>query len=114
MPSRDGPIHDRALFDALVAHMRVTEPELRIGSMFGCPAAFLGRRLAFCVFGAAVGVKVPAVEAARLIESGTATAFRPYGRPPMREWIEVQARPDDVPRLESILASALRYARGVA
>ena len=68
MPSRDGPIHDRALFDALVAHMRVTEPELRIGSMFGCPAAFLGRRLAFCVFGAAVGVKVPAVEAARLIE----------------------------------------------
>jgi hypothetical protein len=113
MPSRDVPIHDRALFDALVAHMRVIEPELRIGSMFGCPAAFLGRRLAFCVFGAAIGIKVPAAEAARLIESGTATAFRRYGRPPMREWIEVQARPDDVPRLESILASTLRYARRV-
>jgi hypothetical protein len=42
MPSRDVPTHDRALFDALVAHMRVTEPELRIGSMFGCPQLFLG------------------------------------------------------------------------
>lgn len=114
MPLRDVPIHDGALFDTLVAHMRMTEPELRIGSMFGCPAAFLGRRLAFCVFGAAIGVKVPAIEAAWLIESGTATAFRPYGRPPMREWIASQARPDDVPRLGSILASALRYARSVA
>jgi len=85
-----------------------------IGSMFGCPAAFVGRRMAFCVFSSAVGAKVPEAEAAGLIASGTATPFRPFGRPPMREWIELHAKPDNAAKLAPILSLALRYAKGSA
>jgi hypothetical protein len=111
---RQQPAHDRALFDALVVQMRTTEPGIRIGSMFGCPAVFIGRRMAFCVYGSAVGAKIPEAEAARLIASGEATAFRPYGRPPMKEWIELQAKPCDSVTLAPILTLALSYARGYA
>ncbi len=81
----DKPVHDRTLFDALVARMRPIEPAMRVGTMFGSPAVYLGRRMAFCVFGAEIGVKLPEAEAARLIASGSASAFRPYGRAPMKE-----------------------------
>jgi hypothetical protein len=111
---RQQPAHDRALFDALVVQMRTTEPGIRIGSMFGCPAVFIGRRMAFCVYGSAVAAKIPEAEAARLIASGEATAFRPYGRPPMKEWIELRAKPGDSVKLAPILTLALRYARGYA
>jgi hypothetical protein len=111
---RQTPAHDRALFDAVVAQMRTTEPGIRIGSMFGCPAVFVGRRMAFCVYGSAIGAKIPEAEAARLIASGEATAFRPNGRPPMKEWIELRATPGDSVTPAPILTLALRYARGSA
>jgi hypothetical protein len=107
-------VHDRALFDALVVKMRITEPGIRVGTMFGCPAVFVGRRMAFCVYGSAIGAKIPQAEAARLIASGMAVAFRPYGRPPMKEWIELQATPADVGKVVPILTLALRYANDAA
>ena len=107
-------VHDRKLFDALVAHMRSIEPEIRIGAMFGSPAAFMGRRMAFCAFKSGVGAKVPEAEAALLIASGAATQFRPYGKPAMKEWIELQASRADVPKLEPVLSLALRYAKSSA
>jgi hypothetical protein len=94
--------------------MRAVEPEIRVGAMFGCPAAFVGRRMAFCVYGKAVAAKLPQAEAARLMAAGDATAFRPFGRPPMKEWVELQAEPGDAPRLAPVLAIALRYARALA
>ena len=106
-----GPAHDRTLLDALVAHMRAVEPEIRTGAMFGCPAAFVGRRLAFCVYGQGIGAKLPQAEAARLIASGEATAFRPFGRPAMKEWVELRAEPGEALRMAPILALAVRYAR---
>ncbi len=112
--SGDKVAHDRKLFDALVAYMRGIEPELRSGSMFGSPAAFVGKRMAFCVFKSGVGAKVPEADAARLIASGTAKQFRPYGKPAMREWIELQATGADVPKLAPVLSLALRYARSSA
>jgi hypothetical protein len=105
---------DRMLFDALVAHMRGIEPELRVGAMFGSPAAFMGKRMAFCVFESGVGAKVPEADAARLIASGTATPFRPYGKPAMKEWIELQAGRADVPRLVPVLSLALQFAKNSA
>jgi hypothetical protein len=105
------PKHDHALFDALVDKMRGVEPELRLGVMFGCPAVFVGRRLSFCVFDKAVGAKVPAPEAARLIAAGEATPFRPYGKPAMKEWIELEATPATVGNISGVLTLALRYAK---
>lgn len=106
--------HDRQLFDTLVTHLRSIEPKIRIGSMFGSPAVFMGRRMAFCVFKSGVGAKVPAADAARLIASGAATSFRPYGKPAMKEWIELQASQADVPKLAPVLSLALRYAKSSA
>ena len=103
--------HNRSLFDKLVAHMRSVEPTLRLGLMFGCPAVFVGRRLAFCVFGSAVVAKIPQAEAARLIAAGTAIAFRPYGRPAMKEWVEIKAKPTDVVSLVPVMSLALRHAK---
>jgi hypothetical protein len=105
------PVHDRRLFDALIENMRSVEPSMRTGSMFGCPAVFVGRRLAFCVFGSAVGAKIPAADAARLIAANDATPFRPFGRPPMNEWIELQASPENARKLTPILSLALRHAK---
>lgn len=105
--------HDRSLFDKLVAQMHSVEPT-RVGLMFSCPAVFVGRRLAFCVFGSAVAAKIPQAEAARLIGSGTAIAFRPYGRPAMKEWVEIRAKPTDVVRLVPALSLALRHAKDSA
>jgi len=67
--------------------------------------------MAFCVFGSAVGAKVPQADAERLIASGTATAFRPFGRPPMREWIELRAKSEELDRLQPFLSLAIDHAR---
>jgi hypothetical protein len=112
--TRRKTVHDRALFDAMVVKMRIAEPGIRVGAMFGCPAVFVGRRMAFCVYGSAIGVKIPQADAARLIASRMAAAFRPYGRPPMKEWIELQATAADFGKVVPILTLALRYAKGTA
>lgn len=112
--SANKPNHDRALFDGLVAKMRGVEPELRVGVMFGCPAAFVGRRLAFCVFDKGIGAKVPAQDAARLIAEGEATPFRPYGKPAMKEWIELAATSANTGEVARLLTVALRYAKSGA
>lgn len=103
--------HDRALFEILLSHQREIDPELRAGSMFGCPAAFAGSSLAFCVYGDVVGAKVPEDEAARLIAAGEATAFRPYDRQAMKEWIELRTTHAEAHKLTQILAVAVRHAR---
>jgi hypothetical protein len=54
----DPPPRNRDLLLALVSDLRKDAPVLRIGAMFGCPAAFAGRPMAFCVCGDAVGVKL--------------------------------------------------------
>ncbi len=77
-------------------------------SLFGCPAAFVGRRMAFCVHGRGIGGKLPQADAARLIASGGATAFRPFGRPAMKDRVELRAEPGGALRIAPILALAVR------
>lgn len=79
--------HDRALFDAALARAALFHPAIRRGSMFGSPAIHVGRRMAICVHGAILGLRVPETLARRSIEDGRATPFQPYGKAPMREWI---------------------------
>jgi hypothetical protein len=82
--------HDKALFQSLLAAARAISPEIRAGQMFGCPAIYVGRRMVACVYGRAIGLKVPARLARENLDSGRATAFRPYGKPAMREWIQIE------------------------
>src|SRR3954463_11621554 len=64
--------HDRALFEELLATVRLIEPHVRTGSMFGCPAVYCGRNLAACVYGAAVAMRVPASTAAQALKRARA------------------------------------------
>ncbi len=78
--------------------------------MFGSPAAFVGRKMAFCVYGTEVGAKVPEETAKAFLARGVARPFQPYGKPRMREWISLR-RPLDDAVLDDVLASAIAYAR---
>lgn len=84
----------------------------RPGHMFGHPALYVGRRLAVCAYGSGLGLKLPAERVGELIETGAAVPFRPYGKPPMREWAYWPvARGDDVDDLAELIAEALEFAQ---
>lgn len=100
--------HDKALFDVLLAEAKLRNPEIRSGSMFGSPALFLGRRMIGCVFGTNIGLKVPADVAANALGEGGVMPFRPYGKPAMREWIEIEG--SSLSRHTSLLGEAIRFA----
>lgn len=85
-------VHDRALFETLLAEAQLRDSDVRGGSMFGSPALFRGRRMIGCVFGKNIGLKVPAEVAKQALAQGAATAFRPYGKSAMREWIEIDGQ----------------------
>jgi hypothetical protein len=104
-------LHDVGLFDAVFACVQDKDPSLHTGAMFGCPAAFVGSQLAFCVYGSGIGIKLPAERAAMLVDAGRAFAFQPYGRSAMREWIEIRIPRERVGEIASVLLEAVDYAR---
>lgn len=80
---------DDPLFTALLAQARLRNPEVRAGAMFGSRAVFVGRKMAACVLDGKIGLRVPAALASASLLCGRAESFRPYGKAPMREWIEI-------------------------
>ena len=68
----------------------VGEEDVRQGSMFGCPAWFVGRRLFVCVYGEVVGLKLPAPVVSELEHAPGFIPFQPMGKPRMREWIAIE------------------------
>ncbi len=102
--------HDRKLFDALLDSARGIDPAVRSGSMFGCPAAFHGRKLAACVYSGKIALKVPEELAKATLASGRAEPFTPYGKAKMREWIMLAADSAELDKIGDLLASALAYA----
>lgn len=77
--------NDQALWEALRLLAKSIRPDLREGSMFGSLAVYVGPRMACCVLGREVGLRVPASTAEDARAAGRASAFTPYGRAPMRE-----------------------------
>ena len=102
--------HDKHLFEALLNVARKIDPAVRGGSMFGCPAAFHGRKLAACIYGDTIGLKVPETLAKASLASGRAVPFTPYGKPNMREWIMLATCRDELDTIADLLAAALAYA----
>jgi hypothetical protein len=102
--------HDADLFAALAALAEMLRPGVRRGAMFGCPAIFCGKKMAVCVYGAAVALKIPEALALKTKAEGRAVAFQPYGRPTMREWIEVTPEDRDLAPFQDLIAAALDYA----
>ena len=104
-------LHDRGLFDVAFAHVRDLDASVHEGSMFGCPAAFVGAHMAFCVYGSGIGIKLPPERAAALVHKGRAFAFQPYGRAPMREWVEIRITRDRIGEIASVLVESVEYAQ---
>jgi hypothetical protein len=77
------------LFSALLAQARLRNPEVWAGAMFRSLAVFVGRKMAACVLDGKIGLRVPAALASAGLLCGRARPFRPYGKAPMREWIEI-------------------------
>ncbi len=100
--------HDRALFEELLATLRLMEPHVRTGSMFGCPAVYCGRKLAACVYGSAMGMRVPGSTAAQALKRGLAVPFQPHGMAPMKEWIQIDGAA--LPQATELLAAAVSFA----
>lgn len=75
----------KATLDALL----LTMPGVAEGKMFGYPAYYVNGRLFACIYGEGVGVKVPEPVARQLVAKRHVVPFRPFGKPPMREWIQL-------------------------
>lgn len=109
--SAEAAVHDMALYDAMRALAVAQTPDIRDGRMFGAPAVYIGRRMAACVLGAEVGLRVPADIAAAACRSGRARPFTPYGKRPMREGIALDMAPDKLADASDLVAAAICFAR---
>ena len=103
------PRHDTALYEELVALCSNGPVTIRQGKMFGCPALYVGRRLALCVYEDRIGMRVPEAVAVRAKSAGRAEAFTPHGKKPMREWIAVTAA-EGFLDCQDLFEAALRFA----
>lgn len=102
---------DAALFAALRALAWGHTADLREGQMFGAPAVFVGRRMAGCVLGGVVGLRVPAALALSARQSGRAADFTPHGKAPMREWIALALPPERLDEATDLIAASLDFAK---
>lgn len=87
-----------------------TYPEVREGRMFGHPAFFVGKKMFACVYGDGVGLKLPAERAAALLAAPDVVPFQPYGKPRMREWVQInRAVSEDYLGDRDAFEQAIRY-----
>ena len=109
------PITYREELRTVLAEMLGGRPDTRPGLMFGFPAFYAGDKLAACVYGTGIGLRVSPEEAARVRGEPT-PAFEPYGKA-MRTWSFLEpAVADDLraegPVLEAAVARAKREGSG--
>lgn len=106
-----GPMeHDASLFQVLLEQARGLDPAVRTGRMFGCPAVFRGRKMAACVYGDSIGLRVPEAIAAINKRSGRASPFQPFGKREMREWIRLDGGVTAVAAGRDLIAAAITFA----
>lgn len=104
-------LHDRALFEALLAHVRLLDDAIREGAIFGYPAIFINDRVALCVYGSGIGMRLPAAFAHLLVDRGSAFYFQPYGRSVMREWVEMRVPRDRLDEISHVLSVSVHFVR---
>ena len=75
----------KAVLDSLLLSL----PGVSAGKMFGFPAYYVKNKMFACIYGDGMGVKVPGPLAQKLLAQPQIIPFRPLGRPPMQEWIQI-------------------------
>lgn len=88
--SRRPPPTHRPEIERIVAGLVKDLPGVRPGKMFGFPAFYAGRKLFACIYGEGVGLKLPEQTVRALLLVPHIVPFQPYGKPPMREWVEIR------------------------
>lgn len=98
--------HKAVLDDMLLGH-----PQVRPGKMFGFPAYYAGKKLCICLYEQGVAVKLPEGSAAKLLETNQGVVpFRPFGKPKMREWIQINlSRSEDYRQFRLVFEESIRY-----
>ncbi|SEI63561.1 TfoX/Sxy family protein [Paraburkholderia diazotrophica] len=69
---------------------------------FGCPAFFVGRRMAACVYGDTIALKLPQLSVTTLLETRGCKQFQPYRRYPMLRWLAFDASSPAFASLEEL------------
>lgn len=103
------PAHNRNLYAELVGLVLDWPTPIRGGKMFGCPAVYVGRKLALCVYEDCIGLRVPEEVAVDAKSLQRAIPFTPYGKKPMREWIAIEPI-DDLQEFQDLFSAALLFA----
>jgi hypothetical protein len=103
--------HKTVLDELLLNH-----PFIRPGVMFGYPAYYVGKKLCICLYEEGVGVKVPALTAARLLETDhNIIPFQPMGKAKMREWVQINVgRSEEYRQYMPIFEESIAYLRSQA
>jgi hypothetical protein len=91
--------------------MLLNNPMVRSGHMFGYPAYYVGKKMAICHFENGVGVKLPAEKAQHLLaHDPNVTPFQPLGRPPMREWVQINLTDSDqLLQYQTVFEDSIQY-----
>jgi len=84
------------------------------GTMFGVPAFFVAGRVFACVWGDGVGLRLPTETAQTVVGLRGLKSFTPFGRSPMRGWIQRDCA--DAPELKAtreLCEAACAYVRAL-
>lgn len=103
-------VHDRDVYERLLVVARDLNPDVRESKMFGSPAVFHGRKMALCVFGNEIGMKVPEEIANEARQAADVMDFQPYGKSRMREWIKIPGSAEAMDQHRDLLLEAILYA----
>lgn len=101
--------HNMSLYIELFGVVCKLSGAVRKGKMFGCPALYVGRKMALCVYEDRIGMRVPENIAVNAKSVDRAIAFTPYGKKPMREWIAIEPT-DDLQEFSDLFLAALSFA----
>ena len=96
---------------AVLDDMLLASPHIRAGKMFGFPAYYVGKKLCICLYGPGVGIKLPEISAARLLqEDANIIAFQPMGRPKMRAWVQINLpSPEQYRQYQAVFDEAIHF-----
>jgi hypothetical protein len=101
--------HNMKLYIELVRVISALPISIKEGKMFGCPALYVGRKMALCIDADCIGMRVPEDIAVKAKSLHRAVPFTPYGKKPMREWIAIEPT-DDLNEFEDLFLAALSFA----
>ena len=102
-------VHNMNLYTELVGLISELSISSREGKMFGCPALYVGRKMALCVYEDCIGMRVPENIAIKAKSLQRAVPFQPYDKKPMREWIAIEPT-DNLNEFEDLFLAALSFA----